>query len=388
MKLVNLGSFASSIQASIAAGAGGGVVDHTIWCTGINTSGELGLDDKLNRSSPVQFGDYTTVNTASFPNGGIAVTLTSGECWATGYNGEGQLGQNTNNGGGGSPTDASSPVQVGNLTDWNGPVQGPASTEVGRHFVKSDSTLWGWGVGSGGTLGNGTSTHRSSPIQIGALTDWSTTPVGGYTSAGALKSDGTIWAWGRNAEGQLGNGTVVKNSSPIQIGASTGWTSVAKSYLFMAGIDGGKLYAWGANDMGQLGQGDVVNRSTPTQIGAATDWASVGIGQKMVLAVKTDGTLWTFGNNDSGQLGHGDIVPRSSPVQVGSATDWSQTDGYYSSIFLKTTGTIWTCGQNTSAGTLMHNDNINRSTPTQVGALTNYTHVAMGQLITVAFATS
>jgi len=138
---------------------------------------------------------------------------TAGTIFTWGANGSGQLGH-------GGTTAVSSPVQVGSLTDW-------ADLSVGSSFtvaIKTDGTLWAWGDSGNGKLGNGdASTDYSSPIQIGSLTDWKTLCLLGSEGVRAIKTDGTLWAWGRGTVGQIGNGSANSISSPVQVGSRTDW---------------------------------------------------------------------------------------------------------------------------------------------------------------------
>ena len=126
----------------------------------------------------------------------------------------------------GDITGRSSPVQVGLLTNWSLVATGPLNSLA----IKTDGTLWSWGDNTYGQLGDGTVTHRSSPVQIGALTTWSKVSVGAANipvHVLAVKTDGTLWAWGGNSSGQLGQRDLVHRSSPVQVGTSTNWSSVA-----------------------------------------------------------------------------------------------------------------------------------------------------------------
>jgi alpha-tubulin suppressor-like RCC1 family protein len=209
------------------------------------------------------------------------------------------------------------------LTNWSQVVAGGYHTAA----VKTNNTLWSWGVSSSGQLGQNDRVSRSSPVQVGALTNWSQVSAGSAHTF-AVKTDGTIWAWGNGTTGQLGDNAVVARSSPVQIGALTNWSQAAygsRNDHTAAIKTDGTLWVWGFNNNGQLGQNDRVNRSSPVQIGSLT-WQSVSTGRTFTASVKTDGTLWTWGNNDQGQLGL-DIattVLRSSPVQVGALTSWYQ----------------------------------------------------------------
>ena len=146
----------------------------------------------------------------------------------------------------------------------------------------------------------------------------------------SIKTDGTIWAWGLNNRGQLGDDTVSYRSSPVQIGALTNWAQVSAGDLFTASVKtDGTLWAWGDNGRGQLGIGTAAGtyRSSPVQIGALTTWSQVSAGAEHTAAIKTDGTMWAWGGNISGEVGDGTTVSRSSPVQVGALTTWAQVAG-------------------------------------------------------------
>jgi alpha-tubulin suppressor-like RCC1 family protein len=190
-----------------------------------------------------------------------------------------------------------------------------------------------------------------------------------------------MWTWGRNAQGQLGDGTVIERSSPVQVGALTNWAQVASGNNFIASIKtDGTMWAWGENSGGgQLGDNTIINRSSPIQVGALTNWAQVSCGGENTASVKTDGTIWTWGrNNNYGQLGQNNLISRSSPVQVGALTNWTQVAaGNTHCSTIKTDGTFWTWGRNTW-GQLAQNNTISRSSPVQVGALTNWFKVASG----------
>ena len=153
-----------------------------------------------------------------------------------------------------------------------------------------------------------------------------------YVECG-LASPGSLWSWGRNDYGQLGQNNITHRSSPVQVGSLTNWSLIASGYYHtLATKTDGTLWSWGYNANGQLGQSDTTHRSSPVQVGSLTTWSSVACGNiAHTIATKTDGTLWSWGMNDYGHLGVGDITHRSSPVQVGSLTNWSSIDGgsYY-----------------------------------------------------------
>jgi alpha-tubulin suppressor-like RCC1 family protein len=332
-------------------------------------------------SSPVTIsglttGDAYTVTVAAVNSFGLGVSSAASnsvtplnlELYAWGNNGSGRLGLN-------DTANRSSPVQVGALTDWlqisSG---GDASTAT-----KTDGTLWSWGAGGNGQLGLNDTANRSSPVQVGALTAWYQVAGGQFHSI-ATKSDGTLWSFGGNNQGQLGDGTVVARSSPVQVGTLTNWNNIAAGQTFGVAVKkDGTMWSWGKNNYGQLGIGiadaysDSAYRSSPVQIGALTDWANVAAGNQHCVAVKTNGTLWSWGFNSSGQLGQGNTDRRSSPVQIGSLTDWrSVTAGGNFSIAVKMNGTLWSWGQNQYGQLGQNNTSYYRSSPVQIGALTTW----------------
>jgi hypothetical protein len=160
-----------------------------------------------------------------------------------------------------------------------------------------------------------------------------------------IQTDGTLWSWGYNADGQLGDGTVVNKEVPTQIGAGTNWKSVSNNFSNSFGIKtNGTIWGWGDNSKGQLGIGNIIDKLVPTQIATATNWQSVSCGQEYTLAIKTNGTLWAWGNNTSGRLGDGTIIDKLSPVQIGTENNWAKVVAGISSFGIKTDGTLWSWG--------------------------------------------
>jgi len=253
----------------------------TLWAWGLNSSGFLGLNNTTSYSSPMQVGSLTTWKYATAGNGATLAVKTDGTLWAWGSGYYGPLGL-------GNETDYSSPKQVGALTSWLFVSCVYSSTIA----VQSNGTLWTWGQNRRGTLGLNDSVNRSSPVQIGSLTNWSTNVDAirqKGNAGGAIKTDGTLWMWGDGSYGNLGLGNQTTYSSPMQVGALTNWLSITGSYQqFTAAIKtDGTLWSWGYNYYGQLGLGNTNNYSSPKQVGSSTTWFTVGSNNPALLAIKS-----------------------------------------------------------------------------------------------------
>tara|TARA_B100000287_G_C20563916_1_gene753623 strand:- start:43 stop:1242 length:1200 start_codon:yes stop_codon:yes gene_type:complete len=305
--------------------------DGTLWAWGYQNHGQLGQNQETTQySSPVQIpGSWSNSTTGYYMTAGVK---TDGTLWSWGYNLYGTLGQNTQ----GNNSNRSSPIQIGSDTDWND-VHG---TGAECFATKTDGTLWCWGNLSNGSHGNGSSfspTQRSSPVQIPG-TGWGAVSGGGNYQVLANKTDGTLWGWGNNNHGQLGlNSTSPAVYDPTQIGSGTDWATGRGKFVVnynngSAAIKtDGTLWMWGRNNNGQLGlsQATSVKISSPTQLPGNT-WATVSSENTYFIATKTDGTLWTWGDNQYGILGQNQALAQlasvSSPIQI-PGTDWT-TDGY------------------------------------------------------------
>ena len=278
------------------------------------------------RSSPVQIGTETNWAWVGAGSNHSLGVKTNGTLWSWGRGGQGEGGRNTN-------TNVSSPVQVGTLTNWL-KVQGGGYYSMA---IKTDGSLWGWGFNDYGQVGNMSATTRSSPVQIGTLTDWLNIHAGkdaGGLSNGstlAIKTNGTLWTWGRNNFGQNAQGETLisARSSPVQIGTNTYFASGSFGQQHgVALLNDGTLASWGLESTSVLGQFLTfgTNRSSPSQVGDFnTSWgtsAVVSVGASYTMVAKTDGTLWGWGLNTNGQLGTGNTVNQSSPVQIGTLNKW------------------------------------------------------------------
>ena len=339
--------------------------NKNLWTWGYDTQGNLGQNTAYqSRSSPVVLGGQTdwTTSLATHGSGGMVIK-TSGAFWAWSHYGnfEGRLGNNTNN------VATSSPIQIGALTNWSKVF--PGATNNGA--IKTNGTMWAWGKGTEGFLGTNTNYNRSSPVQIGSST-WSELGLGSSVAL-AITTSGALYAWGSNTQGFLGlndsGGAGQYRSSPVQIGTDSSWYKVQSGgQACLALKTDGTMWTWGYNTTGGLGLNDILNKSSPTQIGTGSNWLTISCGGYLNAAIKTDGTLWTWGVNTSGGIGRSDRIDRSSPVQVGALTNWKlvNSDGQML-IALKTDKTIWTWGRNFAGRNGKEDTNVDRSSPVQVG---------------------
>jgi alpha-tubulin suppressor-like RCC1 family protein len=289
--------------------------DGTLWVWGRNSNyGKLGLNDRIDRSSPVQLpGGWKTFT----PYGGGSLGMKSdGTLWATGNN----AAQN-------NITNYSSPVQIPGT--WK--ITSPASNGNNRAAINTDSELYVWGSIGEGNGFTGNVTQYSSPIQIPG--SWGSVRTGVYVITG-VKTDGTLWMSGRNhggVDGSLGQNDRTQYSSPVQVPGTWQYGAgkvAGGDFGCMALRTDGTLWVWGRNANGELGQNDTNSRSSPVQV-PGTNWALIEPGYVNNYAIKTDGTLWAWGRNEHGALGQNNIIEYSSPVQIpGTYPTSVLTDGF------------------------------------------------------------
>ena len=185
-----------------------------------------------------------------------------------------------------SYTSRNTPEQIGSATNWSAISAGGANTIA----LKTDGTLWAWGDNTYGELGDGTNTTRNTPVQIGTSTNWAFINAANFTVG--IKSDGTLWAWGYNSNGELGDGTHTNKNAPEQIGSATNWKNVSVNGNNYGGFNiaiktDGTLWVWGYNGQGELGDGSYTNKNAPEQIGTDTTWSIASAGDSHIIALKT-----------------------------------------------------------------------------------------------------
>lgn len=183
--------------------------------------------------------------------------------------------------------------------------------------VKADETLWCWGGNTDGELGNGSTSDSLSPVQIGAAT-WASVALGvgaGGAHTCAVKQDGSLWCWGANSFGQLGTGSTTGSLTPRMVGSAT-WTSTAGGAAHTCGVGSdGTLWCWGDNESAQVGDGTQVNRLAPVQVPGQA-WAEVAAGSGHTCGRRPDGSLWCWGDNAAGEIGDGGLIGQKVPEQV------------------------------------------------------------------------
>ena len=306
-----------------------------------------------------------------------------GHLFMWGGNGEGQLGQNDTH-------NYSSPIQVPGVWKYLS-----CSKKV-LAGIKSDGTLWTWCENGQGQLGLNDRTERSSPCQVGTDTDWAMVRSNHDGHIAGVKTDGTIWSWGANTYQHRGPNPAIKYSSPTQVWSGTDWGQAADNLAIGPGNIGavktdGTLWLWGRNFYGSAGQNNTTTPFTsPKQVGTntkgqaglnlnqpgisspiqlpGTTWSNrLSGGGSGCLHVKTDGTLWSWGYQYNGSLGlnQGGPVSTSSPAQVGSGTDWYNVAQTENTVAKKTDGTLWAMGGN-PGGCLGQNDTVAHSSPIQI----------------------
>ena len=339
-------------------------INGTIWGCGDNRYGQL---DPSNFT--LSFTQITILNSDSdwqTISAGYNHTLAlkpnpagGGTLWAWGANDDGRLGL-------GSTDNPVESTQVGTNSDWSAIAGGSAHTIA----LKTSSTLWSWGLNDYGQLGLGyttiSTTGITTPSQIGTTSDWSIIAAGG-SDGFAIKTNRTLWAWGFNYTGKLGDGTYTDRYTPCQIGTTSDWSKISAGYVHTIALKtNGTIYQWGNNIT-----------ATPTIIGTDTDWSLITAGGTNEgsgnsyhnLALKINGSLWAWGNNNYGQLGLGDTNNRTCPIQIGSRTDWvSVAAGGYHSIGRTSDGILWAWGRN-NYGQLGLGNTINQNIPININLL-------------------
>lgn len=332
---------------------------------GNNESGELGLGDTakfLKYNSPLKVGDDSTWSKVSSDFGITTAIKTDGSLWSWGEQYNGELGIGMPN-----KFKTQKPIRIGNDNDWVS-----ISTSTGHTIaLKSNGTLWAWGQANYGA----DTVIQNNPIQIGRDTNWKIISAG-YAFSTAIKSDGTLWSWGVGADGA---GYFCK--TPKRIGTGNIWKDVSSGLQHTIALrNDGTLWSWGYNGNGQLGIGidTVYNVYQPIQIGTDTNWRMISAGSRYSLALKTDGSLWSWGDNSFGQLGLGNKLNANSPKLINNDKDWTSicAAAFHSSA-IKRNGTLWNWGEN-NWGQLGYGNFTSNKSPIKMGKDSNWAILGRG----------
>lgn len=282
----------------------------TLWAKGGNTFGQLGTGSTILQPEFIQVGMETNWQEISCGTNHSIAIKSDGTLWAWGRNDYGQIGD-------GTVVNKNSPIQIGTETNWI-----KIYTSLFSSFaIKSDGTLWSWGLNDYGQLGINSNSNSLIPLQVGIDSNWVKISTGFFYHTLGLKSDGSIWSFGLNNFGQLGDGTTINKSTPSQIGNDLNWIEISGGGSFSFGIkNNGTLWAWGKNDSGQLGDGTYLQRLTPSLANTDNDWQTVNSGRDFTNAQKVNGSLYSWGYNFSGQLGIGSYISQNIPTLTNSCT--------------------------------------------------------------------
>ena len=300
--------------------------DGTVWIWGFNTDYQLGDGTTTRKNTPIRVAGLDNVQAIAADHVNTAVLKNDGTVWAWGLDLFGQLGPidpldplNPRNAEPPpNPYGCSTPIQIKGLDNVK-------AIFVGNGFMvvlKNDNTVWAWGDNSRGQLGDGTKIDTTNPVQVSGLTDVKTIAVGDSHTL-ALKNDGTVWAWGSNYRGRLGDGTEIERPAPVKITALSNIQSIDADTTFSVALDAdGKIWTWGDDAHGQFGDGRFsdgitpVFSSSPVQNQAISGIQAIAAGSHHTVVIGSDGAVFAWGRNDRGQVGDNTNENKYTPVQV------------------------------------------------------------------------
>jgi alpha-tubulin suppressor-like RCC1 family protein len=287
--------------------------DGTVWGWGQNNWGQVGDGTTSNRSEPVEVPHLRRFAANAIAGGGYhnLALLADGSVLAWGRNDYSQLGTGT------APNAHPIPVVVPNLRG----VKAIAAGSLHSMALLEDGSVWAWGANANGQLGDGTTIARNQPVKV-SLSGVKAIAAGGLHSM-ALLEDGSVWAWGYNGYGQLGDGTNTSRSQPVEVQNVKNVTAIDASHYIESGPDfsmallaDGTVWTWGYNGYGQLGDNTNVTNNKPTKVVNIGGVQAIAAGGRHALALVKDGLVWSWGANDAGQLGDGTNTNRNEPGSV------------------------------------------------------------------------
>lgn len=349
--------------------------DGSVWTWGSPGPGNLGDNAGAYRSSPVSvvgnhsFASIFAPKTFTFSYGKITPLKADGSAWNWGNNYTGVLGD-------GTTTDRSSPVCViGNHSF----AEFFCASNSKKFGLKADGSVWGWGYNSYGQIGDNTATNRSSPVSIAGNHSFVTLFANHRLTFG-MKADGSLWGWGDNSQGKLGDNSADYRSSPVSVVGNHSFVKVNISInnTSIALKSDGTAWAWGNNYPGMLGDGTNDERSSPVSVVGGHSFADLVFARLAVLALKSDGTMWCWGGNYYGRLADGTTDHRSSPVSViGNHSAAEIFTNGMAPAMRKYDGTAWVWGYN-YWGTLGDGTTADRSSPVSVLGNHSFTKIRLG----------
>jgi alpha-tubulin suppressor-like RCC1 family protein len=317
--------------------------NHALYCWGKNTDGQLGIGPASAQNTPQRVGSSTSWSSVSAGSAFTCARHESGSLYCWGNGASGQLGL-------GDFDDRNTPKKVvTTIKDW-------ASVDAsGSHVCarRAAGSIYCWGNNGSGELGQGAGNpdDRSTPGKVGTSTSWKSVSTGGAATC-ALHENAAIYCWGSNGQGHLGIGNVGDKSSPTKIPAPTKWTSVSVGQLHTCARHAtGSLYCWGYNNDGQLGTGGggFSSKYTPQKVGTSTSWTGVTAGSSHTCAKHSSGSLYCWGLGTGGRLGTGDGASKPSPAKVGTSTSWTTVSaGGMHTCALLSSGSAYCWGTNSS----------------------------------------
>ncbi len=320
------------------------LADGKVNCWGENHKGQLGDGTTDDSTHPVEVSSITTATSVALGFRHSCALLTDGKvvCWgdnedATG-DGFGQLGDGT------TTSSSTTPVEVSNITTATSIALG----DFHSCAVLTDGNIKCWGYNNYGMLGDGTTTDSTTPVEVLGITTALSVALGGMGHSCAVLTDGKVKCWGQNDSGQLGDGTTTHSSTPVEVSGITMATSIALGDAHSCAVlTDGTVKCWGRNSNGQLGDGTSTSRYTPVEVSGITSAANIDLGSYHSCAVLTDGKVKCWGQNDSGQLGDGTTTDRTTPVEVsGITTSTSISLGTFHSCAVLTDGKVMCWGNN------------------------------------------
>jgi alpha-tubulin suppressor-like RCC1 family protein len=353
--LFNLYFFSINAQSISAGGAHSLYIcnngDLMSW--GSNSKGQLGDSSFVNRNQPVNVKGVNNIIKVSAGGGHSLALRKDSTVWAWGYNQAGQLGD-------GTLTNKSYPVKVLNLQK----VVAISAGENHSLALTDDGSVWVWGYNRYGQLGDSTSMNRNVPVKIHSIDSIIKISAGQHNSM-ALRSDSSVWIWGDNNNGQLGFGSrmPMKKPYPVKVNNLEKVIDIVCGARYCLALNyEGIIKAWGKNYNGELGDGTVIDKYTPIQVSSIDNIIKID-GKNHNIAYRSDSTLWTWGRNSKGQLADSLISYSSTPIQLSYFSSILQfTIGGEHNMILKNDSTLWTWGGN-SWGELGDGTNISNHIP-------------------------